>query len=313
MIGVFEGFFVIAIVILVGYVLGRGNALGPNAQQVISRLVFFVATPALMFTTLQQSRLDQVFNANLVVQMLTAVITLLLYVAIARRWWNPAKPELLIGGMSTSYANGGNLGIPLATYIFGSATYVAPIMLFQIAFYAPIMMALMDVVTGTQRSGWQKVVRPLTNPMLIASVVGITLSLTRVTLPSLVMQPIDMLAKVSVPGALLAFGISLAGMSGLRGVEGRHDVSVIVVLKLIVQPALAYAFAAWVFNLRGLDLFACVAIAALPTAQNLLTYATRYERGRFIARNSILFTTILAIPVLLLITLLLSPESVGTP
>ncbi len=307
MIGVFEGFFVIAVIIVTGFLLGRVNALGPNAQQVISRLVFFVATPALMFETLQRSRLDQVFNANLLVQVITAILTLLIYLAISKRWWNPAKPEWLIGGMSTSYANGGNLGIPLTVYIFGSANYVAPIMLFQIAFYAPIMMGLMDVVTGTQRTGWQKVVRPVTNPMLLASVVGIVFSLSHVVVPELIMQPIELLADVSVPGALLAFGISLAGMSGLRGTEGRHDVSVIIVMKLLVQPLLAYLLAAWVFGLEGNELFACVLIAALPTAQNLLTYATRYERGRFIARNSILLTTILSIPVLLLISLLLSP------
>lgn len=310
MIGVLEGFFVIAVVIVTGLLLGKFGVLGPNAQQVISRLVFFVATPALMLVTLQKSRLDQIFNANLLVQMISAFLTLALYLIVSRYWWHPAKPEWYIGGMSTSYANGGNLGIPLAVFIFGNATFVAPIMLFQIAIYGPVMVALLDVATGAaQRSRWRRLVKPLTNPMVIASAIGIAMSLTGVTLPSLVMQPIQLLADISVPGALLAFGISLGAMSSLRGADGRHDVSVIVVMKLVVQPIVAYLIAAFVFRLSGLELFACVAIAALPTAQNLLTYATRYERGRFIARNSILFTTILSIPVLLLITWLLSPNT----
>lgn len=305
MIGVIEGYLVIAVVITVGWLVGHTGALGPNAQQVLSRIVFFVATPALLFRMLQESSLDQVFNANLIVQITTAIVTMCLYLAISRRWWHPATPEWLFGGMCTSYANGGNLGIPLATFIFGSATYVAPIMLFQIAFYAPIMMAIMDAVTGTRRSGWQRVARPLTNPMLVASAFGIAFSLLGWKLPDLVMQPIDLLADMSVPGALMAFGISLSGMVSLKGTEGRHDVTVITVFKLIVQPALAYAMAAWLFRLTGTELFACVAVASLPTAQNMLTYATRYERGRFIARNSILVTTVLSIPALLLITLLL--------
>lgn len=308
MIGVLEGFAVIAVVIVTGFLLGKTGILGPNAQQVISRLVFFVATPALMFVTLQESPPGQVFNANLLVQMISAIATLLMYLALSRWWWRPAKPEWLIGGMSTSYANGGNLGIPLSVYIFHSATYVAPIMLFQIAIYGPIMAALLDVVTGTHRTGWQKVVRPVTNPMLIASVIGILLSVTGIRVPDLIMQPIQLLGNISVPGALLAFGISLGGMTQIRGTAGRHDVSVIVVMKLLIQPAIAYALAAWLFRLGGLELYACVAIAALPTAQNLLTYATRYERGRFIARTAILVTTVLSIPVLLLITVLLSPS-----
>ena len=307
MIGVLEGFFVIAVIIFVGFGLGRAGILGPNAQQVLSRLVFFVATPALLFETLQKSAVEQVFNANLLVQMSSAAITLLLYLGLARWWWHPAKPEWLIGGMCTSYANGGNLGIPLAVYIFGSASYVAPIMLFQIALYGPIMAAILDVATGTRRTGWQKIVRPVTNPMLIASVIGIILSVAHITLPDLVLQPIGLLADVAVPGALLAFGISLSGMSSLRGSDGRHDVTVITVMKLVVQPLIAYGIAAGLLGLSGMQLYASVAIAALPTAQNLLTYATRYERGRFIARNSILWTTVLDIPVLLVITALLAP------
>ncbi len=239
--------------------------------------------------------------------MSSAAVTLLLYLGLARWWWRPAKPEWLIGGMCTSYANGGNLGIPLAVYIFGSASYVAPIMLFQIALYGPIMAAILDVATGTRRTGWQKIVRPVTNPMLIASVIGIILSVAHITLPDLVLQPIGLLADVAVPGALLAFGISLSGMSSLRGSDGRHDVTVITVMKLVVQPLIAYGIAAGLLGLSGMQLYASVAIAALPTAQNLLTYATRYERGRFIARNSILWTTVLDIPVLLVITALLAP------
>jgi predicted permease len=53
-----------------------------------------------------------------------------------------------------------------------------------------------------------------------------------------------------------------------------------------------------VFGLTGTTLFGCVVLAALPTAQNVLNYAQRYERGVTLARDTVLITTIGAVPVL---------------
>ena len=55
-----------------------------------------------------------------------------------------------------------------------------------------------------------------------------------------------------------------------------------------------------VFGLRGTALFGVVLLAALPTAQNVFNYAQRYERGVILARDTVLITTIGAVPVLVL-------------
>ena len=65
--GVIQGFTVIFIVVAVGYVLGRTEALGPGAVMVLSRLVFFVCTPALLFSSLAKADLADVFSTTLVV------------------------------------------------------------------------------------------------------------------------------------------------------------------------------------------------------------------------------------------------------
>jgi malonate transporter and related proteins len=47
-------------------------------------------------------------------------------------------------------------------------------------------------------------------------------------------------------------------------------------------------------------------IAALPTAQNIFTFALRYDRGVILARDMIFVTTLLSVPVILIITWLLA-------
>jgi hypothetical protein len=47
-------------------------------------------------------------------------------------------------------------------------------------------------------------------------------------------------------------------------------------------------------------------MAALPTAQNVLVYALQYGRGQAVARDAGLVTTLLALPVMLVIAAVLA-------
>ncbi|MCZ4582060.1 AEC family transporter, partial [Gordonia amicalis] len=67
-------------------------------------------------------------------------------------------------------------------------------------------------------------------------------------------------------------------------------------LKMVVMPLTVYAIALWGFGQTGEALFAQVVIAALPTAQTVLVYATRYRRGQILARVTALITTLASIP-----------------
>jgi malonate transporter and related proteins len=59
-------------------------------------------------------------------------------------------------------------------------------------------------------------------------------------------------------------------------------------------------------GLTSHDLLAVSVIAALPTAQNIFTFALRYDRGMILARDMIFVTTVLSVPVILIITWLLA-------
>ena len=45
--------------------------------------------------------------------------------------------------------------------------------------------------------------------------------------------------------------------------------------------------------------------SALPTAQNVFVYASSYDRGTLLARDVVLLTTVLSVPVLVVLALVL--------
>jgi len=310
--GVVAGFTVIFVVIAVGYLLGRLGTLGSQGQFVLGRLVFFVATPALLFTTLASSDLSVIFSPTLAVASATAFAVGALYVVVAKIWLNRPLPELTIGALSASYVNSANLGIPIAVFVLGDATFVAPLLLFQIVVYSPIALTILDL-TALRGADAEKlslidtVTAPFKNPIVLAGAAGLIVALIGWVPPRPLMQPFELIGATSVPGALLAFGLSLYGVRVLeKGSSPRRDVALASTLKIVVQPVLAYLMAHFLLGIDGHQLFAIVVVSTLPTAQNVFIYASRYRRGTVLARDSAFVTTLASIPAIALVTALLA-------
>ncbi|MCF8570269.1 AEC family transporter [Gordonia sp. HY002] len=300
--GVVSGFTVIFIIVGLGYLLGRTGALGDHASTTLSRLVFFVCTPALLVHSLATSDLSAVFSSTLAIASISALSVGLVYLVVARLWLRREIPELVVGALSSSYVNTVNLGLPIAIFVLDDESFIAPLLLFQIVFYSPVALATLDLTAldgSTRTSVWRTVAVPLRNPILIGGAVGLIVSVSGWTPPQSILESADMLGRASAPLALLAFGLTLTGVTVFKkGESPRRDIVLASILKMFAMPLIAYATARWMFGLTGHKLFGQVVIAALPTAQNVLVYATRYRHGEILARDSALVTTLLSIPVI---------------
>ncbi|WP_026550167.1 AEC family transporter [Arthrobacter sp. Br18] len=293
--GVLQGFLVIAAVIGVGFCLGKLGVLGRGAQEVLSRLVFFAGTPALLFVTLISADLADVVSPTLAVTAISTTLVAFIYAGIAHWALKRSTGDTVIGALSSSYVNAGNLGIPITVFVFGNAALVAPVMLFQVVVVAPVAYAILDINAKISESVGKRLLRPLRNPITIGSFLGMAVSGTGITVPPLLLEPVELVAGVAVPGALIAFGLSLA--AGLRTAQpvSAVDLSLVTFLKLVVHPALAFLVGRFVFGMEAVPLLAVTLFAALPTAQNVLIAAIRYDRGRGIARQAALVTTALSV------------------
>ncbi len=304
--GVFTGFATIAVVIGVGALLAHLRILDLGAQQVLSRIAFFVASPALMVITLSRADVHQVLSANLVASIAGVVAAAAIYVALARWVWHRGLGDTTIGALSAAYVNAGNLGIPVASYVLGDAAYVAPTLLLQMLVLQPLALGFLDAdAHGRTASPWQLASRPFKNPLTVGSLVGVLLSITGWTLPTYVADPLGLLGNMAVPSMLVAYGIALRLGPGLGKAGSQAELATTSTLKLLVQPVVAYLVASVVLGVEGHALLAIVVTSALPTAQNIFVHATRYDRATVLARDTILITTIGAVPVILVVAALL--------
>ncbi|OAN43255.1 AEC family transporter [Microbacterium sp. H83] len=299
------GFAVVGVAIVLGYVIGRIDLLGPHARHVLGRLIFFVLSPFLLFTVLAHADAKMLFSSLLPVSAIAAVAVIAVYALIARLWWKRPLGETLIGALAAGQVNSNNIGLPLSLYLLGSAAYPAPVVLMQLLVFTPISLTVLDAVTSDRVSLRRTLVRTATNPIIIGSVFGTLVSVLDLTVPPIVMEPAQLIADAAVPVLLISYGISLHGRRVLGAPGRRRDVVLASSLKLLVMPVIAWAVAQFVFGLSSSEVLIVVILAALPTAQNVFNYSQRYDIGETISRDTVFLTTLGCLPVLVLIMFLL--------
>ena len=311
--GVLAGFATIGLIIGLGFLLAHLKVLDATAQHVLTRTAFYVASPALMVTVLGGTDIHRLLSANLLASLGSVAVTATIAILLARLVWRRDGGETVIATFCAAYVNAGNLGLPIAAYALGDAALIAPMLLAQLLVLQPSGLAVLDGLTHTPSPGISRgrllLVRlgaPFRNPLAVASLVGLLLALTGIELPLPINAPLTLVGGMAVPAMLLAYGISLRFGPGLGAGEPPAQITALVALKLVVQPVVAYLLGAYAVGLEGHDLLAVTVIAALPTAQNVFTFAMRYDRGVILARDTIFVATLISVPAIIVITWLLS-------
>ncbi|HJQ88991.1 MAG TPA: AEC family transporter [Propionibacteriaceae bacterium] len=311
--GVLAGFATIGIIIGLGFLLAQLKVLDATAQGVLTRIAYYVASPALMVTVLGGTDVHRLLSANLIASLAGVAVSATIAVLLARLIWKREAGETVIAAFCSAYVNAGNLGLPIAAYALGDAALVAPMLLVQLLVLQPTGLAVLDSITHIPSPGISRrrlllirLTRPLRNPLAMGSLVGLMLALTGIKLPVIINAPLTLVGGVAVPSMLLAYGISLRLGPRPGTGEPPSQVGTLVLLKLVIQPIAAYLIGAYAVGLDGRDLLAVTVIAALPTAQNVFTFAMRYDRGVLLARDVIFAATLLSVPVIIGITWLLA-------
>ena len=316
---VIGGLAVFAVVIGVGWLLVRTGAVPRNADTVLTRVCFFAATPALLVCTLADADLGAVAGVGTLVALTAESAAILSAWALHRLVLHRTTAEATIGALASGYVNAANLGIPVLVLVLGDAAPIAPVLLLQLLVITPAAFAVLDTVTRRgSPSRLATLTIPLRNPLLLAVVAGAAVNLSGTDLDGAVgghlRETLDTLGRIAVPLMMLALGMSLAA-SRMRApladdapavpLEPAHDAASRVALrwavgwKLLVVPGLAGLLGLGA-GLRGPGLLVPITTAALPTAQNVFMYASRYGVAKPLGRDAVLVTTVGFVPVILL-------------
>jgi predicted permease len=298
-------FFVVA----VGAALVRGGMLTSETLKSLTRLVYWVALPALLFSETAQADLHGTGVVRVVTAMCVATVPVvafgILYARLARM--GPA-----VAGTFVHVAMRGNLayvGIPILLYLATSLGPPAPRPAQIILAFAPFVLfqnvvSILLLLAGHQRFGL-RLLRDLargivTNPLLVAVGLGLLACVARRPLPAPLMHTVEGVGAMASPLALIGIGGSLLTVP-LRHHWGNAALG--AVLKVAVVPLTGLLLGLWLGLPRDEMVIALVFLSC-PTAVASHPLVIQLGGDEGLASTAIVLSTLFSVVPLSLIVAL---------
>ncbi|MGE5580849.1 MAG: AEC family transporter [Bacillota bacterium] len=253
-----------------GYVLG--NRLGLE-KQTLSRVCLHVLVPALAFNSLVTSTVDLAVAWRLVLAAMTfPLVEIALFLPLFKLLkWDQNRSRAML--LATIFTNAGNYGLPVMLFAFGQEGMDFGVV-FMVAQTIMIYTLGVYIAASSQMTASKALRQVLKMPAVWAALAGITVRLTGVPIPEVLMRPVGLLAQAAVPVFLLLLGLQLLGSSA--GQESWKTPSIGVILRLVIAPVIAMLLGR-AFGLSGLPWKILVLQAAMSTPVNATVLAQEFS------------------------------------
>lgn len=312
MLAIFNVAFPVFGLIFIGFFCRRRGILGPNASTELNRFVIYLGLPALLFESMARLASVQALNLYFVgcfALGMAVVFVITLWLRLRKK---AHFIDATIDALGAAYPNSGFLGIPLCLLTFGESG-IAPAIIGTLM-TACLLFALAIVMIEMFRQSEKHLGRTLTkvgrsllrNPIMVAPVLGCLVAWTGIQLPTGVQQLFQFLGAAAGPCALVSIGLFLAATRSHQ-VDGR-TLSMLVMMKLLVQPAVTGALVFWVFDVPPMWAWAALLLSALPVGNGPFMLAELFGREANTMSSTILISTLCSLLTVSIILAWIPPQ-----
>ncbi|MGO4999313.1 AEC family transporter [Oceanisphaera sp. W20_SRM_FM3] len=282
----------ICLLLVLGFALRRNQMMNEGFIDGASRLVFNIALPMLLFTSIAQTNFSQIISFKLIGYGISA--TLIAFVLL-ECWASRAIDNKRLRGVVVQGAFRANMAIIGLAYVnnaYGvqgvaaAAMYVACL---TILFNVLAVITLSRSLNQDEAPRLSQVAKSIAkNPLIIGIVAALPFAATDWSVPEMMMQTGQYLAQMTLPLALLCTGASLS----LRGhQEETALLPTVTLLRLLIIPTFM-TLGGYLIGFREMELTILFLINAAPTA------AASYVMVRAMGGNAVLAANIIAITTL---------------
>jgi malate permease and related proteins len=266
------------ITIIIGYVIGKLIRIDITA---IIDIVFYVGLPALAFVSILNQQIIffdalKIWVSVVLVSLGCAAIGWILFKIMKTRHTGLYLP--------ISLPNTVNVPFPIISLAYGPAgLFVATL------YYIPNLILLYSAgVYIASGKGWQENLKAMLKvPTLYTAILALLLNLFQVSVPSLIMRPLDFIGSMVVPTVVLTLGYTLSSVK-ITSLPVTLGASLI---RLGGGLALGFLMV-YLFQITGLARAVVVLMSAMPAAVNTYTVAAKYKNEADLVASVVMVTTI---------------------
>ena len=282
-------------VMAIGFLLKKIKLITAGGQKEITDLVIYLILPANIITSFMTEITSDTISDCVWIAVISVGIQVmaLFYGNFFFAKEDEDRRKCLRYGIICS--NAGFLGNPVAEGVFGStglmlaSVYLIPQRIMMWSEGIAVFSGVSD-----KKATLKKVV---THPCVLACFIGFFLMIGRVSLPEVILTPIQTLGRCNTALSMMVIGMILADID----VKAILDKAVIryTIHRLVVIPVIVYVVIGFlpVSDLvRGVS----VLLAAMPAGATTSMLAAKYDRDPAFATKMVVFSTLCSVPAIII-------------
>lgn len=290
---------VILILILVGYFVVKKGMFSQKGLSEVTDFLIHIVTPCLIISSFMTADSGTLEAMDLFLAVALPVVSIAISIALSYLFFRKeTKPRQKVLRFAMIFSNVGFMGVPLVEGIVGVDGVL----------YSSFFIAVFNVICWTygyamMGGGRVSLKTLLLNPGVIGLAIGLPIYFLNIRLPELIASPIEMLAEVNTPLAMLVVGGYIARVE-LKAFFSDLAVYKMSALRLLVAPAL-YLAVALLVRPNDTLLLSSVIQAATPVAATCVLLAVQHGGDAELASKCVAVTTVisvLTIPVFTVLT-----------
>lgn len=277
------------IIIFIGAFIKKAGLITEAETKKFNKIVFIVCFPPLMFSNLYGRELGNAVDLKLIFFAVGTVLVMyaLTVIFVLKVEKNQKTRGAMIQAIYRS--NFVIMGIPVVQNVFGRGdlAVTAVMVTIIVPLYNIIAVLTLETFRGGKPSPKEMLRDLAKNPIILGAFAGIIAILTGLKLPAAIENPINMLADVASPMALLLLGASFR----LDTVSSeKRNLIICVVGRLLIFPLVGLT-GGILMGFRGVKLLTLLAIFASPSAVTSFTMAQQMDSDYELAGNCVIFSS----------------------
>ncbi|WP_148864649.1 AEC family transporter [Marinobacter fonticola] len=283
----------IFLVMAAGWLLRRIHWIDDAFVETGSRLVFNLALPALILTSLVDLDLSRWVDPRHVGFGMGATVASFVALWLVSAWWPGSGPDRGVFVQGAFRGNLGIIGIAVCASLYGkTGLAVGSVLLAGMTLlYNVLSVFALTAASGRGSTSWRSIAHGLVrNPLIASIMLGLALAALQIPVPELILTSAAYFGQMTLPLALLCVGATLS-LNALR--MGSATAIVATAVKLVALP-LIFTLAALPLGFDALQLGTLFAMFASPTATVSYVMARSMSGNHQLAANIVALTTLFA-------------------
>jgi predicted permease len=289
----FETMLPIIFLIGLGFISRKLDILKSGDERVFSAYVYYFALPSLFIVNLSETDLN-LETFRFIIAGITPILIIVTSYTFIYLAFKIKKDSFFLLVLSTIFGSLAFFGIPFITFAFPTveaehlATLSAASTSIVSVTISITILELFDLNSLRLIDKIKSVLKRLIiNPLILSIIFGITLSLTRIKIPLLLFNTLNIIGETTSTVAIFMLGVFLYG----RKYSYLITAFKLSLLRIIVLPVIAIA-TTMLIGLNGLEGSIVVLMSNMPVAISMIVLSERYNFYKEIIASLIMISSL---------------------